>query len=74
MVPIAEAYAAMGDRDTALATYRLAMDQAVINPNSRPRAEDLTMICRSMALGAVEPDAALWARMRQIHQGLGRPW
>lgn len=74
LVPVAEAYAAADDRDAALATYRLALDHAILNPNSRPRAEDLALICRSMAAGAVEPDAALWARMRKIHQGLGQPW
>jgi hypothetical protein len=53
---------------------RRFVEEGVENPNSRPRAEDLSATCRSMALHAVEPDADLWKRMRQIGDGLGPPW
>jgi tetratricopeptide (TPR) repeat protein len=72
--PLAEAYRAMGDTAAALAVYRWAVAEGVRNPNSRPRAEDLSATCRSMALHGVEPDAQLWTRMRKIRAELGTPW
>jgi tetratricopeptide (TPR) repeat protein len=72
--PLAEAYQSMGDTATALAVYRQVVEAGVANPNSRPRAEDLSATCRSMALHGVEPDATLWARLRQIQHALGPPW
>jgi hypothetical protein len=71
---LAEAYASLGDPAAALAAYRRAVEEGVHNPNSRPRAEDLGATCRSMALRAIEPDAALWARMRRIREELSPPW
>lgn len=72
--PLAEAYQSMGDTATALAVYKRAVDEGVENPNSRPRAEDLSATCCSMALHGVEPDAELWTRIRQINDTLGDPW
>jgi hypothetical protein len=71
---VAEAYQSMGDDRTALRVYKKAVEEGVANPNSRPRAEDLSATCRSMALKGVEPDAELWARIRHIQSGLGQPW
>lgn len=72
--PLAEAYHAMGDRAAALAVYQKAIEESVHNPNSRPRAEDLTATCLSMALNQVEPDAGLWARINEVYDALGPPW
>ena len=72
--PLAEAYQSMGDTSAALAVYKWAVEEGVENPNSRPRAEDLSATCLSMALHGVEPDAELWTRIRQINKGLGDPW
>ncbi len=72
--PLAEAYQSMGDTTTALAVYKRAVEEGVENPNSRPRAEDLSATCLSMALHKAEPDNELWARIRQINEGLGDPW
>ncbi len=72
--PLAEAYQSMGDTAVALAVYKRAIEESVENPNSRPRAEDLSAACCSMALHGVEPDAELWTRIRQINEGLGDPW
>ncbi len=72
--PLAEAYQSMGDTTAALAVYKRAVEEGVENPNSRPRAEDLSATCLSMALLGVEPDAELWTRIRQINEGLGDPW
>jgi hypothetical protein len=74
MRPIAETYQSMGDTPAALAVYARALEACVENPNSRPRAEDLSATCCSMALHRVEPDAALWSRIRAIRSGLGPPW
>lgn len=71
---LAEAYRAMGDSNAALSVYKRAVEEGIENPNSRPRAEDLTATCCSMALNAVEPDTELWTRIHQIHKGLGQPW
>ena len=72
--PLAEAYSIMSNTPRALAVYELAVTEGVANPNSRPRAEDLSATCCSMALHAVEPGAELWERIRTIHEGLGDPW
>ncbi len=72
--PLAETYASMGDAAAALAAYRLAIEDGTDNPNARPRAEDLAATCCSMARVGVEPDAALWARIKEIRGGLVSPW
>jgi len=72
--PLAEAYQSMGDTKTALSIYKQAVKEGVENPNSRPRAEDLSATCCSMALYAVEPDDELFAKIHQIQKGLGQPW
>ncbi|MBI1387196.1 MAG: hypothetical protein GC154_01950 [bacterium] len=72
--PLAEAYQAIGDHRMALSVYRQALDEGVENPNSRPRAEDLSATCVSMALHSVEPDEATWNRIDEIREGLGQPW
>ncbi len=71
---IAEAYDSIGDAVSALAVYKMAIAAGVENPNSRPRAEDLSATCTSMAVHAVEPDADLRARIAGIRAGLGHPW
>ncbi len=71
---LAEAYQLMGNRDKALTVYKRCLKESLDNPNSRPRAEDLSSVCRSMALYKVEPDEQLWDTMRQIREGLGNPW
>ncbi len=72
--PIAESYQTMKDTSAALAVYEKAVEHGVDNPNSKPRARDLSATCCSMALHDVEPDAELWERIQQISDGLGEPW
>ncbi|MDI6451234.1 hypothetical protein [Anaerobaca lacustris] len=72
--PIAEAYYAMGDTAAALDLYKRAVEAGMENPNARPRADDLVATCCSLALHAVEPDAVLASRIREIQAGLGDPW
>lgn len=71
---LAEAYQSMGNMAAALVIYKRAVEEGIENPNSRPRAEDLSATSLSMALHRVEPDAELWTRMRQINKGLRDPW
>jgi hypothetical protein len=72
--PIAEAFATMGDGAAALAVYKRCVEEGVVNPNSRPRADDFAAACCSMARRGVEPDAALWSRLIEIEGKLGDPW
>ena len=72
--PLAEAYAAMGDGETAAAIYRRAIEEGFGNPNARPRALDLSATCLSMASSGVLPDAATAARLREIRVLLTDPW
>jgi len=74
LCPLAEAYRTLGDAASALAVYKRAVEEATVNPNSRPRAEDLSAICCSLAKHEVEPDLELWARLTKVHDGLGEPW
>ncbi|MDZ4828669.1 MAG: hypothetical protein SGJ09_00545 [Phycisphaerae bacterium] len=71
---IAEAYQDAGDSVASLATYRRAIEEAIVNPNSRPRAEDLSATCISMALGDVQLDSTMRSRLHELSGGLGSPW
>jgi tetratricopeptide (TPR) repeat protein len=70
LLPVAEAYHAMGNREKALEVYGMALEEGASNPNLRPRAEDVCLVCLSMALHAVEPDDTLRARIHEVCQGL----
>jgi tetratricopeptide (TPR) repeat protein len=72
--PVAEAYHELGDRENAADVYAEALEQGAVNPNARPRAEDLAATCASMAVHEFEPDAELWSHIRQIRDGLRAPW
>jgi hypothetical protein len=71
---IAEAGAALGRVEKARQLYQRAAAEAVVNPNSRPRADDLSEICRSMAVHQVEPAPALRRELTKIMSALGTPW
>lgn len=72
--PLAEALMALGDREAAAAVYRLALDEAFVNPNARPRAIDLAAAAVSMARSGFEPDAATADRLKALRQKLDHPW
>lgn len=74
IIPLAEAYTRIGDDEASRRVYAMAVEGAVHNPNSRPRAKDLTAILCSMAGNEIEPDATLWARLREACDALGDPW
>ena len=71
---VAEALKATGGTAAALPVYKQAVDVGAENKNARPRAEDLSAICLSLVKHAVEPDAALLARINEIKNALGDPW
>ncbi len=71
--PLAEAYHEMGS-PAAPAVYRLTVEEGFLNKNTRPRAEDLSATCRSMASVGFEPSPDLWDLMNHIHGELGREW
>ncbi|MCY3000997.1 MAG: hypothetical protein NTV21_04260 [Planctomycetota bacterium] len=72
--PVAEAYATMGDPDEARRVFARALEEGTLNPNSRPRADDLVATCLAMAKAGVEPDATLRVRLEQIAGAFGDPW
>jgi hypothetical protein len=68
--PVAEAYQALGHTEAALMVYKRAAIEGALNPNVRPRAEDLASTCCSMAESGAEPDAGLWEKLAEIQAGL----
>lgn len=72
--PLAEAYMSLGDRGAAAEVYSLALDEAFVNPNARPRAIDLALAAVSMARRGFEPDTATADRLRSLRQKLDHPW
>ncbi|TAJ20662.1 MAG: hypothetical protein EPO68_06010 [Planctomycetota bacterium] len=74
LLPIAEAYGALGERAKALGVYRKALEDGRENPNGRSRVEDLVPALCSLAVQGIEPDAALWELVAKIDVGLCAPW
>ena len=72
--PVAEACQSMGETQTARSIYAQAIEAGALNPNSRPRAQDLVSTCCSMARHGVPPEEALQARLKAIAEALGDPW
>lgn len=71
---IAEAWAALGNQDAALASFEAAVEEGAANPNARPRAVDLSATSLSMARAGIVPTPALKARMEALRSGLVDPW
>ncbi len=71
---LAEGFAALGDTARAHELYALAVEEGVVNPNSRPRADDLVDVCNSMARHGVEPDSKLTQRLKEVQASLRSPW
>ena len=74
MVPIAAALCATGRKQEGLKVYAEALEEAVSNPNARPRTLDLVTICCSMAREEAKPPLALWSRLQEVRNQLGEPW
>ena len=74
LIPVAEAYQAMGDVENAASIYALAIEEGANNPNARPRCDDLVSACLSMVREGFEPSDALIERIEEISKGLEDPW
>ena len=72
--PLAEALARADERERALMTWQLALDAGRLNPNARPRAEDLCLTCLSMIRSDVEPSPDMLRTCESIRDGLKAPW
>jgi len=70
LTPVAETLASMGEQRAAIDVYARALREGDSNPNQRPRAMDVSLICASLARSAVEPDEDLWTRLRRAVEGL----
>jgi len=71
--PVAEGFHRTGDSAQAKLVYARVLEDGNVNPNVKPRAEDLSATCCSMALYAFEPDAAMLSRIRALRDGLVQP-
>lgn len=72
---VAETYEALGDRRAALRTYELALEEGLVNPNSRPRAFDFVAISCSLARLDVEPGQEFTERLAAVlAKELREPW
>ena len=67
---IAAGFAKTGKLERAHSLYGEAVDAGSINPNVRPRTEDIVHTAVSMALSGVEPDADLFSAMQGILKDL----
>jgi hypothetical protein len=72
--PLAETYALMGDKAQSLKVYKHVIEEGVINPNARPRAEDVSATLLSMAQHEVKPDKSFWKRLNEVKMNLQDPW
>lgn len=72
--PLAEAYAALGESMTANDLFERALAEAVINPNSRPRTEDLVKTCTTIVRAGHTPTESLLEMLRGTKKDLGAPW
>ena len=71
---LAEGYQLLGDTNDVGRCYAAALDAGAINPNARPRAEDLSATCVSMAVSGFMPPPELLLRIENIRAGLADPW
>ncbi|NBV63126.1 MAG: hypothetical protein EBR71_01365 [Planctomycetes bacterium] len=71
---LAEALHDLGDREAAMHAWTLALEAGSVNPNARPRAEDLCLTMLSMVRSSAEPTDGMRARMTDIQSGLKAPW
>ena len=71
---LAEGYQLLGDTEDAGQCYAVALDAGALNPNARPRADDLSATCVSMALSGFMPPPELLLRIEHVRAGLADPW
>jgi hypothetical protein len=74
LAPLAEAYFAAGDLDAARTHWKRAVEEASLNPNGRPRAEDFVGIVVALVRSGPEPEASTTASVKALRAGLVAPW
>jgi len=72
--PLMSASFLLGDRDGAAELLKLVLEEGMVNPNSRPRCDDLVDTCTELVMRGFEPPPASLLRIRAIANGLGEPW
>lgn len=72
--PLAEAFHAVGSPTSAVQLYERALIEAVENPNSRPRLEDLVLTCNSIVATGVQTPESLRKALMRTRAALGIPW
>jgi hypothetical protein len=71
---LAEGFALIGDQAKAESCWLEALAAGTINPNSRPRAEDLSATLVAMARSGASLTPALRERITLCRKSLGEPW
>jgi tetratricopeptide (TPR) repeat protein len=71
---LASAFMGLGDRADAEACFAAALEDGALNPNARPRAEDLCLTLLSMARCGFAPTDSMDRRIDAIRAGLADPW
>ncbi len=74
MRALAEGYCELGDLAAASACYTQALTEGDHNPNARPRAEDLSATCASMARVGYAPSPTQCTTIAEITLRLVDPW
>jgi tetratricopeptide (TPR) repeat protein len=71
---LASAFMGLGDRADAEACFAAALEDGALNPNARPRAEDLCRTLLAMARCGFAPTDGMDRRIDAIRAGLVDPW
>ena len=71
---LAEGYMLCGERGKAALCYAEALREGSLNPNARPRANDLCETLVSMARTGFVPDTDMGRTIASVRAGLGDPW
>lgn len=71
---LAEAFGEFGLEELRALHYARAVEEGNVNPNGRPRIDDLVATCCSMARTGFAPSAELLARIEAVKAGLKAPW
>lgn len=71
---LAEGYLLVGERARGSECYAQALREGAVNPNARPRANDLCDTLVSMARSGYAPDAGMQRTIDSIRAGLAAPW
>lgn len=74
MRPLAESFVLRGNKSRSLMIYSQALDEAIVNPNSRPRVMDLIHTCISMATHNCEWNREIKVKINDLFHSLGTPW